>query len=1387
MDDNDGDSAFKLITGLCEKFYSDPDKVKKSRSKCYEILLGKRKPNYRKVFKDLKGTTDPFCNLLSWQLTLIHDYNLRGHADNLQQCAEEFQQCYGHDIDACNSILQFLLSLRNVPTRDDNLLDLASLPPIDEFENFNKLFKLPAALLEESERATVKDFDLLSLSKQQENKCTVHPDLSPEGKFNEIFKDEGYYSPPQTPEDNIWEVAAKLEYSNRRNWEYFGYPEPDKERPFLSELGPLSSLWVENLESLYMVKLFREGTVFNSKLIPRRAFIRDLKYLLVGMVSDSFSFDKRGEFYMMPSITVEGIAPDTLEKYCNDLMFSSTCYKALNKMSTPDPSSGKYKYGGYIFMEFCESINRYLKFYCTAAFNIPDSTSFLHFHEQTYHLRLQISTLASICKVGPYVESEDIPHGVNLLNYLYQKVLSLTDQKVVLVLYSILYPCCQVYFSRFLKQWILEGTINDPYGEFFIKPNFKYISTRGRTYWTRSYTIREDIVPDFLIDLRTDILFCGKTMNLLKLCVNSSKLCLYLMGKKPAIVSCCLTLDQLSLLKQNATSYYLEVCSECGSRFNLAQVLTKSREQDPVFMSLIAKKRAVTLRRLTLERQKILEEQNEKKLEDIVALKEQYDSALLQKQSKIALEVEKEMKQEEENLKIELKRQRLIQDEANKMVEYYHQLFETAEKRREKIKNHIKKIKSIHIDPNLSEKEKQECQLQQKDIQEHNNNIEIDKIEIETVKNVTEKSNSSTESFYSVSDVSCKETEINVELNQIHSSESMDIINANEINARDENSNKNVIIVKESDTKNKTIQQAIDNFELARKIKHKVMTEEMGIDYCPKIEVKPTDNPTLTILTDAQKNKLKVLSSEFGIQIKTDNIRTGRLTNAAIINRNKVMGISDCFQYSQLDNENFLNKNIRNAEIITRGGAIKKSKSLSLDFDKLSVKSHKSEVDKPVPMSVDSTPLSDLPHSTVTTPSTMFLSIDTNQVESIPNTAETQQTDEGFNFGTPQNDSIFTIYLDRKESNYEKTVFSKRVVPEEAAGVSTNCLKLFLYESVHIPLVAQMKLVSNELLRYFINDLNYLQHLESLRDYFFLQDGEFGRNITENLFAKLYDANFPRELINCRTLQDVVFGAMDVSNKEQGNSHCLSFKINSLPICFDLGNPDVLDCLSLTYKVNWPLNVLLPTDTIAKYDEVFKYLLKLNRVSWVLKKIFLELKILAKETGKKEIYLMASPQYRRLHQCRHIMTHFMQTLQNYIVGEVLQSSWEVFEKNLANVTNIDELYSAHTTYIKNILFMCLLNQKTVILRNVIQRIFTVILKFFDYLRSRSWTCKDGFYVHPNFQKLESIFRNFEELVLYLFKVCRKVAKCGYQPHLIQLLDMLDINAYYSHNQKSPSP
>lgn len=72
----------------------------------------------------------------------------------------------------------------------------------------------------------------------------------------------------------------------------------------------------------------------------------------------------------------------------------------------------------------------------------------------------------------------------------------------------------------------MDGEINDPYNEFFVKFDQKFILTRGRTYWTRTFFMVHNFVPDFLVNLSEDIFNVGRAMNLLKIChpkVNRSK------------------------------------------------------------------------------------------------------------------------------------------------------------------------------------------------------------------------------------------------------------------------------------------------------------------------------------------------------------------------------------------------------------------------------------------------------------------------------------------------------------------------------------------------------------------------------------------------------------------------------------------------------------------------------------------------------------------------------------------------------------------------------------------------------------------------------------------------------------------------------------------------
>lgn len=77
-----------------------------------------------------------------------------------------------------------------------------------------------------------------------------------------------------------------------------------------------------------------------------------------------------------------------------------------------------------------------------------------------------------------------------------------------------------------------------------------------------------------------------------------SKLCRYLMGEKPLILSFCITHSQLNALKLNTTNYYLELYEEIGGKLDFDQIFLRNHEENNAFLQLVAKKRAMTLKRI---------------------------------------------------------------------------------------------------------------------------------------------------------------------------------------------------------------------------------------------------------------------------------------------------------------------------------------------------------------------------------------------------------------------------------------------------------------------------------------------------------------------------------------------------------------------------------------------------------------------------------------------------------------------------------------------------------------------------------------------------------------------------------------------------------------------
>ncbi|KAL4711143.1 hypothetical protein ACJJTC_009514, partial [Scirpophaga incertulas] len=310
----------------------------------------------------------------------------------------------------------------------------------------------------------------------------------------------------------------------------------------------------------------------------------------------------------------------------------------------------------------------------------------------------------------------------------------------------------------------------------------------------------------------------------------------------------------------------------------------------------------------------------------------------------------------------------------------------------------------------------------------------------------------------------------------------------------------------------------------------------------------------------------------------------------------------------------------------------------------------------------------------------------------------------------PPYSNIFATHFDRENEKDE-------VVTCDNLATLTACLQ----RSVMLPLTYQLEVVNNSILTFFLVDLDMYEHMRSLRDYFFLMDGEFSRSLCHNLFAKLTKTLNPQELLNFTTLRNILDAALGSSISHVHKfSESVSFSL-AQPAAgagagWQAGSPDALACLALTYAVRWPLNIIISQEALTRYARVFQFRVKMRRVCWMLADSFEDLKLTAK-LSKYSRRLLKSSQYISVQLYRHIMASMVRALDNYIVTTCILTSWTEFESDLKKARTLDDLYECHVVYIKKVLFRCLLNNRSTPVMKLFNDIFTVILKFNRVLKA----------------------------------------------------------------------
>lgn len=329
--------------------------------------------------------------------------------------------------------------------------------------------------------------------------------------------------------------------------------------------------------------------------------------------------------------------------------------------------------------------------------------------------------------------------------------------------------------------------------------------------------------------------------------------------------------------------------------------------------------------------------------------------------------------------------------------------------------------------------------------------------------------------------------------------------------------------------------------------------------------------------------------------------------------------------------------------------------------------------------------------------------------------------------------------------------------------------------------------VAKELWELCVVKAKLVSHLMMLKDFYLLGLGELFLVFVEEAAIVMrkpatktteHDVNqaFLRSAVKVQLEED---GAMEnfrlIIETRSGKSAAKS----QHSISYDSEPLDTWSQLGINFQVKWPLHIIFTPTVLAKYNKLFKFLLRVRRTQlalqnlWALQMQFkrtLEFGCLDAETRRNISNLTL-----RLH-----MSHLVDSLQYYLQADVLELHFSGLIAKIRNPTSPDfeQIVIAHDHYLTALLAQCFILSAPVF-RSLLG-VLDICQQFCEVVTAsiHSGTLAAREVIED---RVEQLKKDFERQSSLLFKTLSAVCNQQSNPHLAQFLLLLDYNKYYSQN------
>ncbi|XP_071404052.1 gamma-tubulin complex component 5 isoform X1 [Pithys albifrons albifrons] len=361
------------------------------------------------------------------------------------------------------------------------------------------------------------------------------------------------------------------------------------------------------------------------------------------------------------------------------------------------------------------------------------------------------------------------------------------------------------------------------------------------------------------------------------------------------------------------------------------------------------------------------------------------------------------------------------------------------------------------------------------------------------------------------------------------------------------------------------------------------------------------------------------------------------------------------------------------------------------------------------------------------------------------------------------------LYLEQSDF-HEKFTGGEVSVDRSSESVTCQTFELTLRSCLYPHIDKQYLECCGNLMQTLKKDYRLVEYLQAMRNFFLLEAGDTMYDFYTSIFDKIREKE---------TWQNVAFLNVQlqeaVGQRYPEDSARLSILFESVDTAKKKLPVHTLDGLTLSYKVPWPVDIVISLECQKIYNQVFLLLLQIKWSKYSLDVLRFDELVSAAETPQvKEgtsleqgTLPLFGPQTESIKQQIHRMfllrvklMHFVNSLHNYIMTRILHSTGLEFQHQVEEAKDLDQLIKIHYRYLSTIHDRCLLREKVSFVKEAIMKVLNVVLMFAD-----RWQAGLGAWKMESIEKMESDFKNCH---MFLVTVLNKAVCRGSFPHLESL-------------------